>query len=314
MKFNVIVITRKNLIKIIICLVSVLALLALILGVRYLKTSKDTFSLVNSKETSFKEDFNGDGSNDVLYIKTNDDKYFMELSTGNLTIPLTSKDEKTSLGKYDSLWPMKITFLDADRNRIPEIYLQSSENNIAIQHIFLYDDDTFKDLLCTNNNVLGFLDYNNGKTPKIISGSYSKGTLDLGYYVLKNKTLKNYSFNSDALPGGSIIKSFILYMESLPYGEGDMPNIFFSGLSGNALSAIGKISAESMSIKFEDGYFHDTKWNKNGEPSEIIWTINLKNTAKTPGSSPKNYTLNVILNEDTASNNQLRISAIYEKK
>ncbi len=312
MKFNVIVITKKNLIKIIICLVSALALLALILG--YLKTSKDTFSLVNSKETSFKEDFNGDGSNDVLYIKTNDDKYFMELSTGNLTIPLTSKDEKTSLGKYDSLWPMKITFLDADRNRIPEIYLQSSENNIAIQHIFLYDDDTFKDLLCTNNNVLGFLDYNNGKTPKIISGSYSKGTLDLGYYVLKNKTLKNYSFNSDALPGGSIIKSFISYMESLPYGEGDMPNIFFSGLSGNALSAIGKISAESMSIKFEDGYFHDTKWNKNGEPSEIIWTINLKNTAKTPGSSPKSYTLNVILNEDTASNNQLRISAIYEKK
>lgn len=314
MKFNVIVITRKNLIRIIICLLSLLALLALILGVRYLKTSKDTFSLINSKEISFKEDFNGDGSNDVLYIKTNDDKYFMELSTGNSTIPISSKDEKTSLGKYDSLWPMKITFLDADRNRIPEIYLQSSENNMAIQHIFLYDNDNFKDLLCTNNNILGFLDYNNGKTPKIISGSYIKGSLDLGYYVLKNKALKNYSFDGNALPGGSVIKSFILYMESLPYGEGDMPNIFFSGLSGNALSAIGKISAESMSIKFQDGYFHDTKWNKNGEPSEIIWTINLKNTAKNPGSSPKNYTLNVILNEDTASNNQLRISAIYEKK
>lgn len=69
MKFNVVVITKKNLIKIIVCIVSILALLALLLGVKYLKSSKDTFSLVSSKESSFKEDFNGDGSNDVLYIK-----------------------------------------------------------------------------------------------------------------------------------------------------------------------------------------------------------------------------------------------------
>lgn len=314
MKLNVFVITKKNLIKIIVCIAFILALLAMVLGVRYLKTSKDTFSVISSKESSFKEDLNGDGSNDLLYIKTDDGKYSMEMHSGNSVISLTSKDEKTSLGKYDPLWPIKITFLDGDRNRIPEIYLQSSENDIAVQHIFLYDDDNFKDLLCTNNNILGFLDYNNGKTPKIISGSYSNGTLDLGYYILKNKDLTNYSYDSDALPGNNIIKCFISYMESLPYGEEDMPDIFFSGLGGNALSAIGKISAESMSIKFQDGYFHDTKWNKNGDPSEIIWTINLKNTPKNSDSPTKNYTINVILNEDAASNGQLRISAIYEKQ
>ncbi len=312
MSFHVVFIKKRNLI--IIFIVAIAIICSAVFLLKNNPNSKDVFNLVNSEDISFKKDFTGDGIEDVLYIGTKDNLYHMYCNSKNKNINILPNERLPSLGKYDPCWPMKISFLDINRDRLPEIFIQDSLKDVPIQHIFIYEKDKYIDILCNNNNIMGFLDSNDGKTPKFVSGIYNNGSLKMNYYIADNNNLKKHNFNPKEFPGENPIKSFINYMESLPYGEENKPSIFYDGFQGEDLYCVGKISAESSKIKFQDGYFQDIKWNKSGFPSEILWTINLKSWPKNQGASPQNYILNVTIKEDSNNNNELRVSAIYIKK
>jgi hypothetical protein len=185
--------------------------------------------------------------------------------------------------------------MDISRNKVPEIFIQALEKETPVQHIFIWNDNKFEDIFCSTNTFLGFMDSSNNKTPRVLSGTIKENKIELTNYMLINNKMQNFSYNyKENFMGKDTAMGFIQYIETLPSGESAMPkDIFYPGLSGNDLAAIGKLSGENNSYTFLNASFKDTKWNKAGEVSEIIWSFSFKGISNTNKDVSKNYVLNL---------------------
>lgn len=276
-----------------------IALLILLIILLASKKSSPTFDITNNDKIK-KIDLTGDGKEDLLYIKSQGDKYLVEVNTNNKSLALEPDKKLNSLGIYNAYWPMRATILDITRDKIPEIIIQSSYKNSPVQHIFKWNGETFSDIFCASNNLLGFLDSGNNKTPKMVSGNTAKNSINLSYYYYSNQSLQSFTYNNkENFIGKNTILTFINYIQSLPYGESNTPkDIFYSGLSGKDISTIGKLSGENNTYTLQDGIFKDTKWDKSGNPIEFNWTLNFKAVSNLQKDQISNYNINLILKPD----------------
>lgn len=308
MKLKILVFRKKTL-ELLLFITLVIMLIAIfILLYSKPKFTQDVF--ISNLDKAIYYDFDGDGKNDLLYFKNNNSNYVIEIKMNNEIYPLECKKNLPLASKTNSSVSPNIKIFDISRDKKPEIFIQSSDDTKTLQHVFTFNNGTFDDIFCSNANILGFLDYKNNKTPKFVSASLTNSKLEIGFYMISNNKLQNYSFNPANLPGKNSIVQFISYLESLPYDEAYKPYVFFDNLSGDDLYPIGKISAECSAVKFLDGFFYDDKWNKDGSISEIKWVINLKGTLKGEGNLSKNYTLKITLTADPNQNNEFKISLL----
>lgn len=295
MKFRVIFLKKKHIYYAVLVIVIVIMLAILLSS----KKASPTFNMLVSNNKMIQADLTGDGKKDILYIKTEKDKYYMEVNTQEKSLYLEPDKKLATVGLYDPNNPLKITLMDVSRDKIPEIFVQSSQNETPVQHVFLWSEDKFKDIFCGSNNFLGFLDCSNNKTPKFLSGKITGNKIELSSYMFMhdNNKLENISFNyKDNFIGRDTIFSFIRYIESLPGNEVNKPdNIFYPGLSGQDISIIGRLAGENNTYLFQNCVFKDNKSDKNGEISEILWTLNFKGISNVTKDKVKNYTLNVML-------------------
>lgn len=308
MKLKILVF-RKKILELILFIVLIIILIAVFIAL-YLKPKFTQDVFISNLDKAIYYDFDGDGKNDILYLKNSNSNYTLEIKMNNEIYPLECKKNLPIVSKNNSNSSPNIKIFDISRDRKPEIFIQSSDDKNSLQHVFTFNKGVYEDIFCSNGNILGFLDYKNNKTPKFVSASLINSRLEIGFYMLSNNKLQSYSFNSINLPGKNSMIQFISYLESLPYDEAYKPYVFFDSLIGDDLYPIGKISAECSTVKFLDGFFYDTKWNKDGSISEIKWVIDLKGTLKGEGNLSKNYTLKITLNTDPNQNNEFKISLV----
>lgn len=312
MKFRVIFLKKKHIYYII------LSILLVVLSVVLLFTKKtsETFNALVNKNKLIQADLTGDGKKDMLYIKTEKDKYYMEVNTGEKSFYLEPDKKLPTAGIYDEFNPLKITLMDITRDKIPEIFIQSNQKNTALQHVFLWNGSKFNDIFCGSNNIIGFSDISTNRTPKFLSGKMSSTKIELSSYMFmydKGK-LENIPFNyNDNFLGRDSIFSFIKYIEALPGSEANKPsNIFYPGLNGQDLSVIGRLAGEQNCYTFQNCIFKDNKSDKNGVISEVLWTLNFKAVSNISVGKIKNYTLNVSLRPEgkLEEANYFKISSI----
>lgn len=294
MKFRVIFLKKKNLYYAL--LVFILLILFSIL--LYVKKSSPTFNVINQDKT-IKADLTGDGEEDILYIKVDKEKYFLQVNSKGDSIFLEPNKKLDSIGTFSNHWPMRLSLFDISRDKVPEIFIQSNNKDVPIQHIFKWDNTKkkFEDILFNQNNILGIMDSNNSKTPKVISGTLKDNQMYLkNYIILKNKFEEfDYKYPKDFMGKDSII-AFINYIQGLPTSEANRPqDIFDPNISGKDLEEVGKLSAENIQFKFQDATFMDMKYKKNGDASVVQWTLNFKGTSNKDTSVVKNYTIIVSL-------------------
>lgn len=310
MKFNVIFLKKKYIYYTILAVILII-LLIIFLGTR--KSISTTFNTITNNK-AIRADLTGDGNEDILYINTNKDKYYIQVNTKDKSYYLNPDKNINTVGTYSEYWPMKITLMDVNRDKLPEIFVQASEKNVSIQHIFKWNGDSFKDVNFSKNNLLGFLDCQNNKTPKILSGNITSDAINLSYYVLVKDKLQKYEYTSkDNYYGKDSVLAFIKYIQGLPGSEGYKPNnIFYPGLTGNALDAIGKLASENNTYKFEDAVFMDSKWDKDGNISEIKWTLDFKGISNKDNKQIKPCTINLTLKacSDMKNSNSYKIQSI----
>lgn len=295
MKLRVIFLKKKHIYY------SVLTIIIIILFAVYLSTKKaaPTFNTIVDNNKLIKADLNGDGKEDMLYIKTEKDKYYMEVNTGKNSFFLEPDKKLPTSGRYDLNNPLKITLMDITRDKVPEIFIQSQEKARAIQHVFGWSENKFIDMYCSSNSIIGFTDTSNNKSPKFLSGRLAPNKIELFSYIFmpdKNK-LESFATNYNGNHmGRDTIFSFIKYIESLPTNEANKPvNIFYPGLSGQDMSLIGRLSGENNLYTFQSCTFRDIKSDTNGEVSEVLWTLNFKAVSITNQQTMKNYTINALL-------------------
>lgn len=298
MKLRVIFLKKKHIYYIILSTILIILFVLLLLT----KKTTETFNTLVNNNKMIQADLTGDGKKDLLYIKTEKDKYYMEVNTGEKSFYLEPDKKLPTAGTYDEFNPLKVTLMDITRDKIPEIFIQANQKNTAVQHVFLWNDNKFDDIFCGSNNIIGFSDSSNNKTPKFLSGKITSNKIELTSYMFmydKGK-LENIVFNyHDNFLGRDSIFSFIKYIETLPGSEATAPsNIFYPGLSGQDLSVIGRLAGEQNNYTFQNCVFKDNKSDKNGAISEVLWTLNFKAVSNINKDKIKNYTLNVTLRPD----------------
>lgn len=290
----------------------VLALIFLIILFSYNKKT-DVFAIVEEK-TIIKEDLNGDGKEDILYINNENDKYYLQINSDNRSYKLLPTEKLHTMGRYYPFFPMKINLIDVTRDKIPEIFTQSMEKGQCIQHIFHWNGSEFVDSFCSPNNLIGVIDSKSNRTPKIVSGNYNNNSISLAYYMHLNGHVEKITANDD-LPGKEAVAGFINYIHSLPGGEPYKPsNVFAPNISVKDLNIISKMATENKLYKFSDGYFVDTKFNMNGIASEYKWIINFKASPIAGNGNSERKSLVLYLRRTSETNHPFKIESINEKK
>ncbi|MBU3161297.1 VCBS repeat-containing protein [Clostridium frigoris] len=278
------------------------------------KTSTiSTFNIVNEVKMMH-ADLNGDGTKDILYIKTEVDKYQIQINSGDSSYYLEPSKKIKTVGNYYSQWPMRLTLMDISRNYVPEIFTQASVNNKAVQHVFLWNGEKYEDIFSSTNNILGFVDSKNNKTPKMLSGNIKDGKLDLTSYLFIQDSLQSFDYNYvDNYMGKNNVLGFITLMSTLPVSELNIPKeLFASDLNGNDISLLSDLSDKKMHLTFQDGVFKDYNWDKDGNTSEVLWTLNFKGTNNNDIKEIKNYSIELILKliPNTNKDSSFKISSI----
>lgn len=261
------------------------------------KESSPTFATTDTNRSIKNYDVTGDGAKDLISIKTIDNKYTININSKEKNYTLIPNKKLNTLGYNYDYWPLRLTFIDISRDKLPEIFTQGSQSGRSVQHMFIWDKDKFQDFFCSTNNLFGFIDLHNNKTPKIISANIEGNSIHMSNFIFSQHKLINYTSNySDNFLGKDSIVSFIKYLEGLPQNELDKPNdIFYPGLDGNALSAIGILSASDNTFRFQDGIFMDNRCNSDGDIIEVKWILNFKAISNKDNSKIKRYTLNLNL-------------------
>ncbi|MEG1142532.1 MAG: hypothetical protein RSE41_08845 [Clostridia bacterium] len=258
---------------------------------------KNVFNLYD-KESIIHEDLNGDNKKDTILVKKNDSGLISQIDLNdNKTYSLNYKKDLQTLGEYSDYWPVRVSTLDISRDNSKEIFIQSSFHNKPIQHIFSWNGLGYDDIFCSDNNIVGFVDSSNSKTPKVISGNFVNGNMNFNGYLYNKGTLKEFNSTlTDNLPGSDTINNFICLMESLPNEYLSIPNYFYSQIRGTDLENIFRLANGSNYYKFQDGYFTDLAWDNDGNITCENWILNFRVTSSLDNKKISNITVNLMLN------------------
>ncbi|MGL4742389.1 MAG: hypothetical protein ACRC41_16615 [Sarcina sp.] len=228
--------------------------------------------------------------NDNIFLKSiqtklKGSKYIIEVITNKNKFILDPCKPLNTFGDNNSISKPNIFFFDISRDTNPEIFVQSFDITTPIQHIYTYYQDTYKHIFSSTNNVIGILDSNNSRTPKVLSFSIDEPNKSLQKHMLINGVYKNISFSNDEIPGLLCISSLI---DSLCYQK-TYEDIFTLENADNEITKLDDIFNNQLSYSFLDATFLDTSWNSNNSVESVKWTLRFK-----PTNSNSIINLNVI--------------------
>lgn len=268
---------------------------------------KDTFS-PSPTDKELNLDLNGDNEKDTLEIVMEKNTYVVKVKTSSKEYILQPSDNSKILGEYSSSLPLKVTTLDLSRNGVPEIIVRTYKNNSPINYIFTWNKDNFSNVYTSNSNMLGILDSNNSRTPKIFSLSSSEGNSSTKSSLFNGKELKDTTFSKDTVPNLNIIQAFIDFVES-PYELSEAPDIFTSSIDSTELALLWSLDKEVYGYSFQNGYFQDSDWDDKGNIKTLNWYLSFEEVKKLDSSTEKKELLiNLILEKNEY--NDFKISSI----
>ncbi len=310
LKLKVVFIKRKHIYYIIF----LLSLFILFIVFISSKKSVSTFNVFSKDIIIKNHDLNGDGINDPVYIKTNKGKYFVQVNCNKNSYILEPSKLVNTMGSYKNYWPLTLTLADVSRDKLCEIFIQTSQNDTAIQHMFIWDNHNFKDVLSNYNNIIGLVNSHNNETPKIISANYFNSRIDFSNYILVRNKLKNYNCDyPENFIGKDTIAELINYVQNIHVQTTKIPSdIFYPNTFDNSSALINKLTVDNNKYVFEDGSFSDTEYDKDGEISQVKWKLNFKAISNLDNQKIKNYSFQVFLksSEDNSKPYSFKITSL----
>lgn len=300
--------------------VALLLIITIILLFLFIHTSKNntisTFKVLDNNKV-IRTDLTGDGNDDIIYIKSENKKYYIQVNTSkNNSLFLTPNKHLNTMGIHYSYWPLRLTLLDVTRDKIPELFIQSSKEDKPIQHVFLWNNNKFNNIIFNNNNILGFLNCNTNKTPIVLSGNYNKSNITLNSSIILNNHVENFNEkHPNYFIGKDTIFYLIKYIESLPQKQIVSQEIIHPSLGDNILPSLDYLNNLNKRFVFQDALFMNKHYDKDGNLSEIQWTLNFKGISLNNEKDFKNYTANISLKKDKKLNEDfyLKISSFKVK-
>ena len=234
-------------------------------------------TISSGKDTDYKIDLNGDGRKDILSIEVDDGKYSAIAYINSTKYQLIPSTPLNTLGTSNN--EIYCTFIDTTRNNIPEIIIQSYENNTPMQHIFTWNGHKFIDIFSSTNNSIGILDHTSNKTSRLLSFNINSSLENIQQYMYIKDSYKNISYDKSDIQGYSCIQKLIDVIQ-LQYELEECPDIFNDDVDYYSKSLLWKLSKNTYDYQFRDCFFFDTKCDKNGNPTEYQWNIRFEKKLK----------------------------------
>ena len=255
-------------------------------------------------------DFDCDGENDELTIISTNSTYSIKIKNSTGEILLKSNEFDYSLLDITSSCSINISYIDLNRNKIPELIISGFKNNKPTFYIFQWLDNTFKEILFSQNNILGILDYNNSRTPKVFTTNSSTGDKGTNSYILNSNSIKDISFSKQSIPSLGNIQTLINLIEA-DYELDDAPDIFTSYIPSEELGILWNLDKSTYRYSFQKGYFYDISWDNLGKATSIYWVLSFeKINFIDSNNAPEELTIHVIVNLEELD--EYKISSIIK--
>ncbi len=216
-------------------------------------------------EKYLKDDLNGDGKPDLLYITCKNDIYYMETHINNKTYFFNTKNP---LGEYLSFWPLSVKLIDINNDLIPEIITQSSFEDKSIFHTFLWDGNEFKDIVSSGSNFIGIF---NNKNPVLLLSSIPDSSANL--YSIENSKLTNIPLDNMSHLILNTINAFIGYIEGR--NTLDDLKLFSDNISKDEKSDFYNLKNDDYKYIFQDCFLEETS-SSNSSSNEYLINLNFK--------------------------------------
>ena len=273
--------------------------------------SKNTETLSNKSLENNKEyDFDSDGENDQLTIISTNSTYSIKIKNSIGEILLKSNEFDYSLLDITSSCNINISYIDLNRNKIPELIISGFKNNKPTFYIFQWKDNTFQEVLFSQNNILGILDYNNSRTPKIYITNSTTGDKGTNGYILNANSIKDITFSNPTIPSLGNIQTLINLIEA-DYELDDAPDIFTAYIPSEELGILWNLDKSTYRYSFQKGYFYDISWDDSGRATSIYWILSFeKVNFIDSNSSPKELTMYV--KAELEESDEYKISSIIK--
>ena len=244
---------------------------------------------IESFENSNGYDFDLDGENDQLTIVSTNSTYSIKIKNSIGELLLKSNEFAYSLLDINPSCNISIFYIDLDRNKTPEIIVSGLKNNKPTFYVFQWKDNAFQEILFSQNNILGILDYHNSRTAN---------------------SLKNINFSNPSIPSLSGIQTLINLIEA-DYELDETPDIFTSYIPSEELGILWNLDKSSYGYSFQKGYFYDTSWNDLGMPTSIYWILSFEKTNFIDSNTnPKE--LNIYVKAELDESGDYKISSIIK--
>lgn len=270
---------------------------------------KNTSTFINNSYESIKEfDFDCDGKNDELSIISVNSTYSLKIKNSIGDILLKSKKFDYSLFDVTPSCKVNIYYVDLNRDKIPEIIVSGIKNNKSAFYIFQWVDNIFEEVLFSEDNILGILDYNNSRTPKIYTTNSKYGDKGTNGYILNSNNIKNINFSNPKILSLNNIQTLINIIEA-DYELDDSPDIFTSFIPSEELGLLWNLDKLTYRYSFQKGYFYDMSWDDSGKVTSIFWCLSFeKVNFCNSNKEPEELTLYIKADLDELSN--YKISSI----
>lgn len=273
--------------------------------------SKNTETLSNKSLENNKEyDFDSDGENDQLTIISTNSTYSIKIKNSIGEILLKSNEFDYSLLDITSSCNINISYIDLNRNKIPELIISGFKNNKPTFYIFQWKDNTFQEVLFSQNNILGILDYNNSRTPKIYITNSTTGDKGTNGYILNANSIKDITFSNPTIPSLGNIQTLINLIEA-DYELDDAPDIFTAYIPSEELGILWNLDKSTYRYSFQKGYFYDISWDDSGRATSIYWILSFEKVNFIDSdSNPKELTMYV--KAELEESDEYKISSIIK--
>lgn len=274
---------------------------------RCLKTLPSSYVYSHIKDNN-KFDFDCDGENDDLTIISTNTTYSIKIKNSMGEFLLKSQQYDYSLLDISPSCDISISYIDLMRNKTPEIIINGLKNNKPTFYIFQWINNTFQEVIFSQDNILGILDSNNSRTPKIFTSNSTKGDESTKSYIINSKFIKDISFSNFKIPNLGNMQKFIDLIQ-VEYEIDDTPDIFSPYIPSDELAILWNLDKSNYMYSFQKAFFYDTSWNEIGEPTSLYWILSFEKTNYTNSNkSPQELILYVKIDLDEL--NQYKISSI----
>ena len=305
--FNFITIKKNTLIAFIIIFFLINISIITIINT-YLQNSETLSNKI--LESNQEYDFDCDGENDELTILSTNSTYSIKIKNSTGEILLKSNKFDYSLIDIAPSCRINISYIDLNRNKIPELIISGFKNNKPTFYIFQWMDNNFKEILFSQNNILGILDYNNSRTPKLFTTNSATGDKGTNSYILNSNSIKDITFSKQTIPSLSNIQTLINLIEA-DYELDDAPDIFTSYIPSEELGILWNLDKSTYRYSFQKGYFYDISWDNSGKSTSIYWVLSFeKINFINSNTTPEELTMHVKVNLEELD--EYKISSIVK--